>query len=84
MTVKCPHCKGTGDMGLFSSARCRVCGGTGTIALTSIPEAMLYEWMEGYMDEDTDDQWLEDQLKRLMEVRKKQRQGLLPYEEEED
>jgi len=34
---------------------------------------MLYEWMEGFMDEDTDDMWLEDQLKRLMDTRKKQR-----------
>lgn len=73
MDVSCPHCKGTGDMGLFSSSRCRVCLGIGHIALNTLPEVMLYEWMEGFMDEDTDDMWLEDQLKRLMDTRKKQR-----------
>ena len=70
MRVKCSKCKGTGDMGVIASCRCRVCGGSGYLQLDDAHEA-LYEWLEGYLDPDTDDEWLEDQLRRLMERRAK-------------
>jgi len=55
-------------MGHISSCRCRVCGGRGYRVLDDKHEA-LYEWLEGYLDPDTDEEWLEDQLRRLMEMR---------------
>lgn len=70
LRVNCPRCKGTGDMGVMSSSRCRVCRGCGFLELDG-QQTTLYEWIEGYLDPDTDDEWLEDQLRRLMEVREK-------------
>lgn len=32
-------------------------------------QTALYEWIEGYLDPDIDEEWLEDQLRRLMERR---------------
>jgi len=55
-------------MGFLSSCRCRTCGGTGYIELDDSREA-LYEWLEGYLDPDTSEEWLEDQIRRLMERR---------------
>ena len=68
MRVTCTTCKGTGDMGAIASCRCRVCGGLGHLLLDDKHEA-LYSWLEGYLDPETDDRWLEEQLRRLLEVR---------------
>ena len=68
MRVTCTKCKGTGDMGVIASCRCRVCGGSGYLLLDDQHEA-LYSWLEGYLDPETDDEWLEDQLRRLLEIR---------------
>lgn len=68
MQVKCSKCRGTGDMGMIVTSRCRVCSGTGYIELDDQHEA-LYEWLEGYLDPETEEEWLEDQLRRLMERR---------------
>ena len=73
--IKCLKCKGTGDMGHLSTSRCRYCGGSGKIELTKLPEVLLWEWCEGYIDEDTDDKWLEDTLQKLIRVRKKAREN---------
>jgi len=75
MHVNCPRCKGTGDMGEVSSNRCRVCRGTGCFELDG-QQTALYEWLEGYLDSDTDEEWLEDQLRRLMEIRERIVKGL--------
>jgi len=76
MVVTCPRCKGSGNMGQISVCRCRVCSGNGTIGLSTLPEVVLYEWMEGYMDADTDDEWLEANLKKLLKVRSQRREAL--------
>lgn len=55
-------------MGVMSPCRCRVCGGSGWLELDG-QQTALYEWIEGYLDPDTDEEWLEDQLRRLMERR---------------
>ena len=68
LRVKCSRCKGTGDMGVMTSSRCRVCKGKGHLDLDG-QQTALYEWIEGYLDPETDDEWLEDQLRRLMERR---------------
>lgn len=73
MSVKCPKCSGTGNMGFTSSVRCRLCGGTGQLVLSELADTLLYEWLEGYQDEHTDDDWLEEQLQRLMRVRRSRR-----------
>jgi hypothetical protein len=53
----------------MSPSRCRVCRGIGHLELDDQHEA-LYEWLEGYLDPDVEDEWLEDQLRRLMERRR--------------
>lgn len=63
-------------MGVMSSSRCRVCHGTGQLDFLDGQQAALYEWLEGYLDPDTDEEWLEDQLRRLMEVRERVLKGL--------
>lgn len=68
MRVKCSRCQGSGDMGALSSSRCRVCCGVGSLDLDG-QQTALYEWIEGFLDPDTDDEWLEDQLRRLMKRR---------------
>jgi hypothetical protein len=68
MRVKCSRCRGTGDMGVMSPSRCRVCRGSGCLELDG-QQTALYEWIEGYLDPDTDEEWLEDQLRRLLEIR---------------
>lgn len=68
LRVNCSRCKGTGDMGVMSASRCRLCRGKGHLELDG-QHTLLYEWIEGYLDPDTDDEWLEDQLRRLMEMR---------------
>jgi hypothetical protein len=45
-----------------------VCRGSGYLELDGQHTA-LYDWLEGYLDPDTDEEWLEDQLRRLMECR---------------
>ena len=55
-------------MGVTCPIRCRVCRGTGHLELEDDHTA-LYEWLEGYLDPETDEEWLEDQLRRLMERR---------------
>lgn len=55
-------------MGVTVPSRCRVCGGTGSLSLNNTQEA-LYDWLEGYLDPTTSEEWLEDQLRRLMEIR---------------
>ena len=59
-------------MGAIASCRCRVCQGTGYLDLDS-EQTALYEWIEGFLDPETDDEWLEKQLRRLMEMRDKNR-----------
>ena len=71
-------------MGEISAARCRVCGGHGIISLHTLPEVLLYEWMEGYADMDTDDEWLEQHLKKLLSVRKKIRNKQMSLDGDED
>ena len=68
MRVKCSKCKGTGNMGVVTSQRCRVCSGSGFLELDG-QQTALYEWVEGFLDPDTEEEWLEDQLRRLMERR---------------
>jgi len=63
-------------MGEISVSRCRVCHGRGEIGLDTLPEVLLYEWMEGYIDDDTDDKWLKDQLTKLIDIRAKRRAAL--------
>ncbi len=70
-------------MGEICASRCRVCGGSGEIGLNTLPEVLLYEWMEGYADLDTDDEWLEGQLRKLIEIRKAQREKRLDEEEDQ-
>lgn len=57
-------------MGVMTANRCRVCRGRGFLDLDGQHTA-LYDWLEGYLDPETDDEWLEDQLRRLMEQREK-------------
>jgi len=45
-----------------------VCCGVGSLDLDG-QQTALYEWIEGFLDPDTDDEWLEDQLRRLMKRR---------------
>ena len=52
----------------MSASRCRVCGGKGEVALDD-DEAALQEWIEGYLDPETDDKWLEQQMRRLLDIR---------------
>jgi len=69
LTTKCPKCKGTGNMGFMSAQRCNMCT-NGLILLSENDETLLFEWIEGYLDPDTDNEWLEEQLKRLIKQRK--------------
>lgn len=48
-----------------------MCGGSGQLELSELPRILLYEWIEGYDDDETDDEWLQEQLERLIRVRKK-------------
>jgi len=75
LSITCKKCNGTGDMGLFVSSRCNICKGTGKIEINGGEAEILYEFFEGLVDEDTDDEWLEKQLKRLIEERKKNKKG---------
>ena len=52
-------------MGVTCPIRCRVCRGTGHLELEDDHTA-LYEWLEGYLDPETDEEWLEDQLNRRL------------------
>jgi RecJ-like exonuclease len=76
--VDCKKCKGTGNMGQITSVRCNLCHGTGEMSIgseDSLAEDMLWEFFEGFLDPDTDDAWLEAQLKGLIKQRKKDRSG---------
>ena len=53
--------------------RCPVCTGLGKLDLKKLPEMVLYEWIKGYMDTATDDEWLAKCLERLLVLRKKER-----------
>jgi RecJ-like exonuclease len=68
--ITCSKCKGTGNMGFVTSICCNVCSGKGNIQITTMYSEALHEWLEGYFDKDTDDAWLERQLKKLIEERK--------------
>lgn len=57
-------------MGYMASSRCNVCAGCGLIKIQDLHAEALYEWVEGYFDEDTDNEWLEKQLKTLIKKRK--------------
>lgn len=57
-------------MGCFSSVRCRMCSGTGKLELELLPQVLLFEWIEGYEDDETPNSWLESQLRRLIAARK--------------
>jgi serine/threonine protein phosphatase PrpC len=58
-------------MGFVTSVCCNVCRGKGIIEVSDMYSEALHEWLEGYFDEDTDDEWLERQLKKLIKERKK-------------
>lgn len=66
--VKCSKCRGTGDMGVIASCRCRVCGGVGHIELDGKKTA-LYDWLDGFLDPEIDEDVLEDQLRRILKHR---------------
>lgn len=82
MRAKCPRCNGSGDMGVMSACRCNRCGGTGVLLLDA-QQTALWDWIEGYLDPGTSDDWLEDQLRRLMEVRSQMVGGKHPDDEED-
>jgi hypothetical protein len=52
-----------------------MCGGTGELVVESLHGLLLYEWVEGVLDLDTDDSWLEAQMERIIRARKKARGG---------
>lgn len=58
-------------MGMISASRCDACQGTGEVVISGMDHVALYEWIEGYMDPDTPDEWLIKQLKVLMRERRK-------------
>ena len=53
-------------MGFAFTTTCNVCHGKGEISLND-SQTTLYEWCEGYFDMDPDIDWLERQLKTLIE-----------------
>ena len=74
--VTCSKCKGTGIVGIFATSRCHYCSGTGKVVLGKDKGAtaeMLYEFFEGLLDEDTEDEWLVKQMMRLIKQRKAER-----------
>lgn len=58
-------------MGLIGSSRCDLCHGTGDLKIKEMDQTALFEWIEGYMDEDTSDEWLINQLNKLIKERAK-------------
>jgi hypothetical protein len=58
-------------MGIAFSNRCNICNGKGEINLND-NQAALYEWCEGYFDHETSTDWLEKQLKKLIEMRREE------------
>lgn len=68
MRVNCSKCGGTGNQGISVPFRCRVCGGEGTLSLLG-RQLALYEWVEGYLDPETETDWLERQIRKLMDCR---------------
>jgi len=70
LSITCKKCNGTGDMGMIASSRCNACHGSGKIEIDDADEEILFEFIEGLLDEDTDQQWVEKQLKKLMERKK--------------
>lgn len=50
-----------------------MCGGAGQLVVESLHGLLLYEWVEGVLDLDTDDSWLEAQMSRIIKARKKAR-----------
>lgn len=73
MTVKCPKCQGTGNTGYVTSSRCNLCSGSGELILERLPEMVLLDWMKGYEDPSISNEWLEEQLRRLIRVRKSEK-----------
>ena len=71
LNITCSKCKGTGNMGYISSVCCNMCNGKGEISITDMHSEALHEWLEGYFDKDTDNEWLERQLKKLITERNK-------------
>ena len=58
-------------MGMISASRCDVCAGTGVMDISGMDHVALFEWIEGYMDDETSDEWLIKQLKKLIQERRK-------------
>ena len=73
MRVECLKCEGSGNIGVLAPLRCPVCSGKGELNLEQLPEMVLYEWIKGYMDTETDDEWLQSGMVQLIRLRKKKR-----------
>jgi hypothetical protein len=56
-------------MGRLVTARCNLCGGHGDVIVESLTGLLLYEWVEGVLDSDTDEKWLRDQMERILRSR---------------
>lgn len=73
LSIKCGKCRGSGDMGMIGSSRCNACKGTGKITIDDDDDQLLFEWLEGFFDSDTDEEWLIKQMKRMIEYRRKKK-----------
>jgi len=71
--IKCKYCDGTGLAGFIAASRCVKCSGEGSINIEGNSSELLYEFLEGYTDEDTDEVWLIQQLKRLIRARQSEK-----------
>ena len=60
-------------MGMISASRCDACQGTGEVVLSGMDNVALFEWLEGYFDEETSEEWLLKQLKVLIRERRKRK-----------
>lgn len=58
---------------MIASSRCNACSGTGKMEIDDADQESIFEWLEGFFDEDTDEQWLEEQMKRMIKQRKKKK-----------
>jgi hypothetical protein len=50
-----------------------MCGGRGELVVESLHGLLLYEWIEGVLDLDTEDSWLKAQMERIIKARKQAR-----------
>lgn len=60
-------------MGFMSANLCSMCQGTGKVVITDLNAAVLFEWIEGYFDDETPDEWLETVMQKLIDLRKAKR-----------